>query len=285
MATYQQKIDDFLKRLAEGPVELDPKLLDEFGEDCKKAIIKQFTSVRSNTFSLRMSNIGHNLRQLHMQKLFGRQAMSPDTKMRMLHGDIVEALGILIVKSAGIKILEQHKKVVLDVDGFQLPGELDLIVENEDTGEPEIIDIKSTSYARKFVDIVTLAEDDSFGYLPQLFGYAEADKKKAGGFWVFDKLGGAFKSVEVTRAVYDSLKESALKKIKDTVNHFRNDEEIPPCPGFTKETFYGKETGNYVLSDKCKFCDFKELCHIGGISHESCRSSKAKDKPMKWYKL
>lgn len=283
MATYQQKIENFLTEASNNPVEIAPELLKEFSSACTDAVLKQFQYKRSNTFSLRMSNIGHNLRQLHLQKLYGRANLGPDTKMRMLWGDISEALWILIIKASGIEVVAQQKHVTLTVDGVPIPGTLDLVVLNEDTGEEEVIDIKSTSYIRKFTDIMSVAEDDSFGYLPQLFGYAQAEKKRAGGLWVFDKVGGSFRIVEVVQEVYNDLKSRAMAKIFETVEHFTQNKPIPECPGFEIETFYGKPTGNYVLNDACKFCDYKDKCHPG-ISPEPCRMSKAKDKPMKWYK-
>ena len=280
--SYQQKIEAFLSASCAGPVEIAPELIEEFGEACKSLIAKQFFSKNTIGFGLRMSNIGQDIRQLHLQKLYGRKEVSVDTKLRMIHGDIVEALWILIIKASGIKVLEQQKHVTLDVDGVSIPGTLDLIVLNEETGEPEVIDIKSTSYIKKFLDIMSVHNDDSFGYIPQLFGYSEAAGVKAGGLWVFDKVGGGFKILEVATKVYDLLKWKALSKIKETVNHFKNNKEIPPCTGVVDEMWRGKPTGNKILGDNCKFCNYKEICHPG-ISMEHCRKSEAKDKPIKWY--
>lgn len=267
-------------------MEIPSELLEEFGEACKGSLLKQFSSPRNTApFGLRMSNVGHNLRQLHLQKIYGRAELSPDTRLRMLWGDLSEALWVLIIKASGIKVVDQHRQVTLNVNGVPIPGTLDLIVLNEDTGEEEVIDIKSTSYIRKFTDIMSVAEDDSFGYIPQLFGYAEAaDKRRAGGLWVFDKVGGQFRIVDIAKNVYDNLKLQAHSIIEKAVAHFSENKEIPPCPGFEDETFYGKATGNKVLSDKCRFCDYKDKCHPD-IKPEPCRVSKAKDKPIKWYKI
>lgn len=282
MNYFEKKIQTFLKKICNEGHTVDEKLLDEFANALKKSIRKQFSGFKDTPFILRMSNIGTDIRQLHLQKIHGRTPPGTDTKLRMLHGDVAEALWMLIIKSAGIKVVEEQKQVSLEVEGEKVDGTLDLVVHNEDTNEDEVVDIKTTSMIRKFEDVHTLAEDDSFGYLPQLFGYAEAENKKAGGFWVFDKVGGAFKILSIGHNFYGEIKEKALSKIKSTVMHFKNNEPIPPCEGVTDELWMGKKTGNKILGDKCKFCNYKEQCHPS-VSYEPCRFSKAKLKPMKWY--
>ena len=63
----------------------------------------------------------------------------------------------------------------------------------------KIDDVKSASawsYDNKFVDFYTLEKGDSFGYVPQLVGYAAAANKKVGGWWVVNKNNGSFKYIK-----------------------------------------------------------------------------------------
>ena len=59
-------------------------------------------------------------------------------------------------------------------------------------------DIKSASdwsYRNKFKSFASLKESDSFGYVGQLAGYAQASGLKAGGWWVINKANGSFKYI------------------------------------------------------------------------------------------
>lgn len=279
---FQTKINNLLHKICNEGVTVDEKLLDEFANNLKKSIRRQFSGHKEYPFKLRMSNIGTDIRQLHLQKIHGRTAPSPDSKLRMLHGDCAEALWMFIIKTAGIKVLEEQTPVTLEVENEKVEGTLDLVALNEETGEPEVVDIKTTSMIRKFEDVHTLANDDPFGYIAQLFGYAEATKTRAGGWWVFDKVGGAFKVLDIGHNFYGELRDRAMDKIKSTILHFKNNEPIPECEGVEEELWRGKKTGNKILGDKCKFCNYKESCHPG-VSYQPCKFSEAKSKPMKWY--
>lgn len=282
MPTYKELVDELFIKLCEGTVEISDELLDDFTASCRQVIVKHFTTERDNTFRLRMSNIGKDIRSLHLDKLYGINPPSPDSKVRFIYGDLMEAMWIFILKLAGIKVIGEQQQVQLDISGEKIEGTYDLIVQHPETGELEVIDIKTTSYLDKFKSIDTLEENDGFGYIPQLFGYAEATKVRAGGFLVFDKKHGAMHLLDIPIDVYNRVKQSALNKIKEVVEHFKYNKEIPPCPGFVDEIFNGKPTGRKVLSDKCKFCSHKDKCHPGIVA-EPCRSSKAKVKPIKYY--
>ena len=52
------------------PVAIPKNILEEFKEDCGKAIEKQFTDSREKEFRIRMSNIGKPLCQLKMEKKY-----------------------------------------------------------------------------------------------------------------------------------------------------------------------------------------------------------------------
>ena len=61
------KVQQYLDSVSKGPVKLDKRLVQEFGEACKNALLKQFEEERRDKFELRMSNVGRPLCQLQME--------------------------------------------------------------------------------------------------------------------------------------------------------------------------------------------------------------------------
>ena len=66
MNTKQAAIVSFLSKAVRGEAEMSPHILDEFADNCRQALNKQFNEQRGG-FRLRMSNVGKPLCQLQMQ--------------------------------------------------------------------------------------------------------------------------------------------------------------------------------------------------------------------------
>ena len=102
------KIQELLARSGKERVDIDDKIIEEFGEACKQAFKKQFTEEREENFTIRMSSIGKPLCQLQMEKQNTSSESPPyNFKMRVLFGDLIEASAIAIMKAAGIKFLSE----------------------------------------------------------------------------------------------------------------------------------------------------------------------------------
>jgi hypothetical protein len=101
--------------------------------------------------------------------------------MNMLLGDIVEAVFKGLLRASGVQF-EDNNNVTLKLgDDKEIQGEYDLILDDK------VDDIKSASpwsYNNKFVNLETLQQGDSFGYVSQLVGYAKGADKDVGGWWV-----------------------------------------------------------------------------------------------------
>ena len=105
MNKHQAALFSFLSRAASGEAEMPPHVLDEFGELAKQALKKQF-SKREEGFRLRMSNVGRPLCQLQMEAANTEvEAPDYDFKMRMIIGDVLEAVIIALLKGAGETLL------------------------------------------------------------------------------------------------------------------------------------------------------------------------------------
>ena len=99
------KIKHFLVQAEKSPVPLSEELIEQFGEDCKKAIRKQFKEKRDTSFKVRMSGIGKPLCQLQMEKSGAkREEMPYNSKLRFLFGDMIEAITMLLLKASGTTI-------------------------------------------------------------------------------------------------------------------------------------------------------------------------------------
>lgn len=289
MHKIEQAIQVFLEN-AENTV-ISEEIINEFGERCKDAIRKCLLAKRSEEpFKLRMSNIGKPLRQLLLEKLFGRSPMDAQMRIKMTHGHIIEALLLLLLRASGLSV-ETNKKVELPIEYEPgktqiVNGELDLIIDGE------LYDSKSASpwsFDNKFNDFSTMEADDPFGYCGQAFGYSNADNKHFAGWIVFDKSDGRIKVVETPQ---DKNKELANKylnifkrklyMLQAPVVNIEQINAIEACPGVIEETFNKRETGNRYLSKSCEFCSCKYKCHPG-LKRAEVPMSKAKNKTWRYY--
>ena len=107
------KVQKYLDNVSKGPTQVNKKLVEEFGEACKNALLKQFTEDRHSKFEPRMSNIGRPLCQLQMEaKGIKGEGQPYNVKMRNTFGDLIEALALFVMKSAGVNVANEQKKVV-----------------------------------------------------------------------------------------------------------------------------------------------------------------------------
>lgn len=269
----------FLEDSALGNAKVSEELFEEFGKRCADGLRKHLLPEQGKGFTLRMSNIGKSLRQLMLEKKYGREVPSPDFILKMLDGTLKEALLFFLMKAAGVGITDQDKQVSLNIAGITIDGTLDLILEVDN----KVYDIKSASkysYDNKFNSWESLALKDDFGYMGQGFGYAKALNKKFGGWIVINKATSEFKVIEIPSDMHDVLMEKALGEIENKIEHIKQNKPMPPCTGAVPETFYKEATGNTVLGDGCTYCNHKEKCHPG-IKYLPSRVGKSDN--YKWY--
>ena len=248
-------IHQYLENATKGTSVMSDETIEQVAQDIKDAMKRQFGGGnKRDEFRLRMSNIGRPTCQLWWQKNHPEKALPKPTTfvMNMLLGDIVEAAFKGILKEAGVAYEDKDNYVKLELDDVTVNGSYDLVVDGA------LDDVKSAShwsYTNKFESYDTLANGDSFGYVGQLAGYIKASGKKVGGWWVVNKANGHIKYVPATGLDVDvevaKLNETA--KIVEA-NEFKRCFEAAP------ESYRGKMSGNKVLPDGCKFCDFRYHC-------------------------
>ena len=197
LSSILNRVQLFLTEANKASVPISSTIVNEFGEACKQAFIKQFSEEREEEFRPRMSSIGKHICQLQMEKM-GAKAETPayNSKMRFILGDLIEALAVAILKSSGIKIDSMQEKVTHAFKNDAINGTYDVEIMGK------IWDIKSASpysFQYKFGEEAgyeSLAKNDSFGYLAQGYLYAKATGKDFGGWIVINKSTGEWSVLE-----------------------------------------------------------------------------------------
>ena len=275
------KVQKYLDTVSKSPVKLDNKLVEEFGEACKSALLKQFEEKRKDKFEPRMSNIGRPLCQLQMEsKGIKGEGQPYNVKMRNTFGDMIEALAILIMKSAGVNITNEQKKLKYKFDGDEIEGRQDVEIDKK------IWDIKSASpysFEKKFGEAGGFNEvvrEDSFVYASQGFLYGESQSKEFGGWIAINKSTGEWTVCE-TPASVEEHKKAALTSAKKNYKALKEGKPFKRCYDDVAETFRSKPTGNRILGFVCSYCPYKLPCW-GRDKLQLLPQQQSKGKNPKW---
>ena len=277
------KVQQYLGKASKESVKLDKGLVEEFGEACKNALLKQFEDQRKDKFEPRMSNIGRPLCQLQMEAKGVKGEGQPyNVKVRNTFGDMIEALAIFIMKSAGVNIKNEQKKVKYKFNGNEIDGKQDVEIDEK------IWDIKSASpysFEKKFGEeggFLEVVKEDSFGYASQGFLYGESQNKKFGGWIAINKSTGEWTVCE-TPAMIEPHKTEALKKAKDNLKALKDKVPFKRQYDDIAETFRSKPTGNRVLGFVCSYCPYKLPCWGSKLQLLQQQQSKGKNPKWVWY--
>jgi hypothetical protein len=283
------EVQDFLQKAGRG--ELDSSRLDDlieqFGEDCKQAIRKQFS--RNSGYSIRMSGLGRPMCQQKLEQSGMKQDIAYNDVMRFLIGDLIEAAAMLIMKGAGIKVTGEQEPCSLELAGTTVNGTLDLVIE-DDEGE-KVWDVKSTSpwsFENKFSGrggYDSIKADDPFGYMMQGYLYSTSKDMPFGGWVAINKSTGEWDFVAAPDDQQEDHKaymDEANSRVKELTTDSKF--KVPFTADPEVYTLKGEkiETGNKLMPKTCTFCSFKEHCWKNAVLHPKV-TSKAKFPPMTWY--
>lgn len=297
----------FQQTVAQGKYKIPEATLATFSESTAAHLKRQFER-EPKDFTLRMSNLGKPLCQLECEQA-GIKGISWDNNSltRNTFGDICEDVLMFMLHASGVPIVSEQEPVELMISGQKIKGTLDLVIDfgkPNDTWEngvdrsleyipdPRVWDIKSASdwtFKNKFtLPFDRFIEEDTFGYVDQLFLYAESKGYPVGGNIVQNKSSGEILAYEFpteqrlyreaaiagVEAKVTLLSESSGKIILSDsifkgVQYTRYTTAVSlaaePVPT-TKfkpamEYFRSKPTGNLILNPKCSFCEYKFHCY------------------------
>ena len=269
-------LHQYMENAVKGKSAMSDDTIEQVADDVADAIKRQFGSGKTRgDFRLRMSNVGRPTCQLWYEKNKPEVALPFPTTfvMNMMIGDIVEAVFKGLLKEAGVKY-NDTEKVTLDLGTTSINGSYDIVINDA------VDDIKSASdwsYRNKFESYDTLAAGDGFGYIGQLAGYAKASGKRVGGWWVVNKANGQFKYVPASGLDIDKEIDK-IQKTVTTVEENKFERCFEPVP----EKFRGKETGNQILNDGCRFCSYRFDCW-SELTERPAVKSQAKNPPTVSY--
>ena len=219
MHPAELSVHSYLRKALDGDAGMSKENIEAIVADVAKALEKQFNGGPRDAFKLRMSNIGRPKCQLWFEKNDPETDEHKPTSflLQMMLGDFVEALFKGLLREAGVKFKDNDKVTLNLGEGKDIKGEFDMILDNK------LDDVKSASpwsYTNKFTNFETLAQGDSFGYVPQLVGYAKAANVGVGGWWVVNKSNGEFKYVSAEGV----NEEKVIEDIEVTYDYINNDE-------------------------------------------------------------
>ena len=283
-------IQDYMSRAIRGDVKVSPENLELFVKESREAIKKQFGG-RKRDYRIRMSGLGKPLCQQVLDKHGVEESMQYNSIARFAFGDLTEALLMLVMREAGIDIVDFQKEVVLEIEGVVVKGTLDVIIRGDD-GKERVWDIKSASdwaYKHKFTGAggyEHIKDDDPFGYVMQGHLYGAATGLDFGGWIVINKSSGEVAIVEA----YDWTGGDRVAYMLEAANrvHFLADPDVKPFKPYPEEyeTYKRKgevlRTGNKVLPKECGLCGFRGHCWPDAILLERV-TSPAKSPPTVWY--
>ena len=274
------KIQAYLQSANTGAPGMSDEIIEEAGERFKMILRKTFNQTRGDNFRFSLSSYGRPecISMMERDKA-PKEKQTYAFRMKMLVGDVTELLLRAIIKASGVAIEKSNQKVTLELGPLKLNGEYD------DRIDGAIYDTKSSAgwtfknkWMRGFDEI---EKSDSFGYCSQLFGYAEADKAKAGGWFVVNKESGEIVLVEARDT--PELRAKWIKKGEENVYNVINpDHKFRRMFSDLPEYFKKQPTGNRKLDKPCEFCDYKFSCWPG-LKVIPAVKSEAENPPMVYY--
>jgi len=228
----------------EGKSLVNPKMFDKYRLLVGDAVIGRLIT-EDRKPSLRMSNLGKPLRQLWYE-LNGYQGekITGQTLLKFSYGHLVESLCIILAEAAGHKVEKLQEEI--EVDGIK--GHIDCVIDGV------LVDVKScSSYSFNKFKYSKIFDDDPFGYVAQLSGYAHALDLPAA--WIaIDKVSGEICILDLPKEKID--KYDVKQRISTVRNGLSQKEPPPKC---YEDELDGK-SGNRKLSIGCSYCAFKFEC-------------------------
>ena len=240
------------KEIPDGvPIE---QVINDFGENMKQILRDNITEHEFDRRKLRMSNIGKKDRQLwYSYNGYKGEELMPHTRIKFLYGHLIEEMILALTKLSGHDVTDEQKQA--EVNGIK--GSMDCKIDGV------LTDVKSASpYGFKKFKDGSLIDNDPFGYVDQIKGYAHSEGVTDVGWLVMDKTNG-----HLTYLKYDMADESQWYWSK--LNFFSIEERIKNIKRVVKsetppERCYkpiadGK-SGNMKLAVGCSYCAYKHEC-------------------------
>ena len=259
MKTIHTLVQDIYKLMMSKRVPSDvdaEQAIEEFGENIKKLMRKEFVNREYGKAGLRLSSSGKGLRYLwNTVHRAPRERIMPHTLIKFMYGHLIEELLLCLTKLSGHKVEDEQK--VCTVAGVK--GHMDCRIDGT------MVDVKSTStYGFKKFRDGSLAMDDPFGYVAQLKAYAHSEGDTKIAWLAMDKQNGHLEvlqyDMEDTQApVHEHINYDIEERIEEIKKVCGQDEAPSHCHKLVPDG----ASGNMKLSMGCSYCQFKQSCWPG----------------------
>jgi len=222
--------------------------LEELGRNIIDLVRSRVAKNERERGALRFSSLGKPDRQLwyeHNTPEDGEKFL-PKTQFKFLYGDVIEQLLLFLAKEAGHDVQREQEEI--EVDGVK--GHIDAIIDGVTT------DVKSASpFSFKKFEQRKLFDDDPFGYIGQICGYADTLTPNEGGaFLVADKVHGDIGLMKVDE---DTVR---LNEPQKRITHLKDVIASPEPPPRCYEPIPEGKQGNMKLGLNCSYCKFRFKC-------------------------
>jgi hypothetical protein len=222
-----------------------------FGQECEKILFSVLTEKHGN--GLRLSAIGKPDRQIY-NRYHGIKGedIKGATKIKFLYGHLIEAMVVALARLSGHKVTDQQKECTVEGVKGHTDGRIDGV----------LVDIKSASdFGFKKFKKGTLHEDDPFGYIAQLKGYAKSEGDTEYAWVAMNKTSGELCVLKYDETDTEAPYHDAVNwDVADRVRYLKEmvGSDLVPTKCFP-EVPDGK-SGNMKLSGGCVWCEFKHVC-------------------------
>lgn len=231
--------------------------LNELAENMKDLFRSRLRSQGLPKSALRFSALGRPDRQIWLEdrniknvKAGGasvKGGMPLKNYVKFLYGDLVEQMLLFLAKEAGHTVEQEQG----EVEVLGVKGHIDAVIDGV------VVDVKSASpFGYKKFESNSIEQDDPFGYVAQLAGYANVLTPGKPAAWLAnDKVGGDLCLSTLNTPIIKHYKpEERITHLKEVL---ASDDIPAPCYLPEPE---GK-SGNMKLPTGCSYCAFKFQCY------------------------
>ena len=230
------------------------KVIEAFGENVKEILRNNITEHKFDRRKLRMSNIGKKDRQLwYSYNGYKGEELMPHTRIKFLYGHLIEEMVLALAKLSGHQVTDEQKRA--EVDGIK--GSMDCKIDGI------LTDVKSSSpYGFKKFKDGSLINDDPFGYVDQIKGYAHSEGTTDVGWLVMDKTNGHLTYLKYAMADESQWYWTKLNffSIVERIKAIKNIVKLSKPPKRCYKPVPDGKAGNMKLPVGCSYCSFKHEC-------------------------
>lgn len=225
--------------------------LNEFSENLKQILRDRLSKQDGDRGPLRFSALGKPNRQMWFEAHpdGSKEEFDGKTLYKFLYGAVIEELVLFLAKEAGHEVTDTQRGVAID----GVKGSIDAIIDGV------LVDAKSASpYGYQKFKNDTVYQDDPFGYVDQLAGYADVLTPGEDAAWLaVDKVSGDICiSVLPSSLIARHKPAPRIAELKEIIAS-----ETPPP--FCYEPIPDGKSGNLKLPTPCSYCAHKFRCHSG----------------------